>query len=385
MSQPPPPGPWGAQPPQQPGNWPAYPGGQQGPGPQGQWNPQQQWPNPTPAPQKKGPFKLILGAVALIAVIAVTVGVTVYYVGGKDADSGNGAAPSSSSKSSAASANDTGPVSVISEDQSCQPWNPVNNIVAETQKDQNWDQRDPSVAASAWTPEIRTQYNAVANALRTAAEQTVPLVSLTPHRVMRELYEQYIVYARIFVDRAPNYIPADNNALAAATTIGSVITSVCQSISWGSAATRGPLVPSADPPSQTASVGNPSNPANFMGSADAQCQAWIDAVDELTTSPVFTDWLKIDSNIPASRWTPQDRAANDTVKPVLSRAVETYNQLAKASSNPTARDFGTLAVQYGRAFVQGMPTYTGADLNLYLVFLRAPGIISAACKAMSAH
>lgn len=381
MTQPPQSGPWGAQPPQQPGNWQGYPGGQ--PGPQGQWNPQQQWPTPTPAPQKKGPLKWILGATALIAVIAVTAVVAVSCAGGNGTNNGGGGTPSSGSKSDIASANDTGPVSVITEDPSCAPWNPVNNIVADSEKS-GWDQRDPAIAASAWTPELRSLYNSVSGAMRTAAEQTAPLIKLTPHRVMRELYEQYIAYTRLFVDRIPNYTQADNNVLAASTTIGSVISSICNAIRFGAAAARGPLVPTANSPSQRAPIGDPSNPEKFMGTADSQCSDWSRALDELTSSSVFTDWLKIDSNIPASGWSPQEKLANDAIKPVLSRAVEQYEQLAQKSSNPTAGDFGTLAAQYGRAFIQGMPTYTGADMNLYLVLLRAPGIITSACKAAGA-
>lgn len=385
MTQPPPSGPWGAQPPQQPGNWQGYPGGQQGPGPQGQWNPQQQWPSPAPAP-KKGPLKWVLGAIALIAVIAVTAVVAVSCAGGNGSNNGNGGVtPSSGSKSDIASANDTGPVSVITEDPSCAPWIPVNNIVAGTQKKAGWDQRDPSIPASAWTPEMRSSYNSVADAMRTAADQTVPLAKITPHRVMRELYEQYVAYLRIFVGTVSSYTPANNEVVATATAIGSVITDICNAISYGSAAARGPLVSAADTPRNTAPIGNPNNPQKFIASPDAQCSDWQRATDELTSSPIFTDWLKIDSNTAASGWSPQDKQANDAVKPVLSRAVDAYEQLAHTNSYPIIVDFGTLAVQYGRAFINGMPTYTPADLNLYLVFLRAPGIITSACKAVGTN
>ena len=41
--------------------------------------------------------------------------------------------------------------------------------------------------------------------MRNAADQTVPLAKLTPHRVMRELYEQFIAYARAYSDAIPTY------------------------------------------------------------------------------------------------------------------------------------------------------------------------------------
>ncbi|MFL0240829.1 hypothetical protein [Mycobacterium sp. SMC-17] len=384
MTQPPQSGPWGAQPPQQPGNWQGYPGGQPGPGPQGQWNPQQQWPSPAPAPQKKGPLKWILGAIALIAVIAVTAVVAVSCAGGNGSNNGGGGTTTSGSKPDIASANDTGPVSVITEDPSCAPWLPVNNIVGDAEKT-DWGKRDVSVPASAWTPEIQSLYKSVGDAMRTAADQTVPLAKLTPHRVLRELYQQYIAYTRIFVDHIPTYTQADNNAHAVAATTASVINGICTAISSGSAATRGPLVSPADNPGQTAPIGSPSSPEIFMKSPDLQCLEWGRTLDELTSNPIFADWLKIDSNTPASGWSPQDKSTNDAVKPILSRAIDTYEQLTRKDSNPTAADFGTLAVQYGRAFVQGMPTYTSSDLNLYMVLLRAPAIITSACKAAGAN
>ncbi|WP_212815215.1 MULTISPECIES: hypothetical protein [unclassified Mycolicibacterium] len=384
MSQPPPPSPWGPQPPQQPGNWPAYPGGQPGPGPQGQWNPQQQWPNPTPAQHKKGPLKWILGTVALIAVVAVTVGVTVYYVGGKDTDNGSGAAPSSSSKSDFASANDTGPVSVITEDPSCAPWVPVNNIVYETERDHNWSQRDPSIPASAWTTEMRSTYNAVADAMRTAADQTESLVKITPHRVLSELYEQYSVYARIFIDHVPSYVPADNIVVTVSATISLVITSICTAISSGSATARGPLAPAVDTPGRRDPV-HGANPGKFLTSPDPQCTEWERTNSELTSNPAFMDWSKIDSNTPASRWSPQEKSLNVSAAAILSRAANSYEQLARNTANGTIAAFGMLAAQYGRAFAQGIPTYTPADIDLYLVFLRAPGIIASACQEAGAN
>ena len=49
------------------------------------------------------------------------------------------------------------------------------------------------------------------NAMRSAADQTVDLVKLTPHRVMRELYEQFIAYARAFADSVPTYTADDDS------------------------------------------------------------------------------------------------------------------------------------------------------------------------------
>lgn len=388
MTQPPPSGPWGGQPPQQPGNWQGYPGGQPGPqaqqpGPQGQWNPQQQWPTPAPPPQKKGPVKWILGAIALIAVIAVTAVVAVSCSGGNGTNNGGGGTPTSGAKSDIASANDTGPVSVITEDPSCAPWKPINDTLANSLKD-GWNQRDPSIPASAWTPEMAAMYQSAATAYRNATDQALPLVRVTTHRVMRELYQQYIAYTRAFVDRISSYSAADNELITAGVTIGSVLNGICQAISFRSAAARAPLVTPANPPNSIAPIENIEKPTPFMTTSDPDCSEWQEAVDELVSNPAFIQWSKQDANVPASARTPQAIAENDAVKPVFSRSAETYEKLGRKSSNPVIEDFAELAAQYGRAFIQGMPTYTQPDIYLYTVFLRAPGAITAACKTAGA-
>lgn len=378
MTQPPPSGPWGAQPPQQPGNWQGYPGGQ--PGPQGQWNPQQQWPNTMPPPQKKGPVKWILGAIALIAVIAVTAVVAVSCAGGKGTNNGGGGTSTSGSKSDIASANDTGPVSVITEDPSCAPWGPINDTLANIEKN-GWDKRDPSLPATSWTPDIRDQHQAVARAMENAANQSIPLIKLTTHRVMRELFEQFRVYARAYAAKIESYTPDDNNIALTVNSIGATILGVCQSISFGSAAARSPLIAAAEPPARTTTVGDPASPQRFMKSGDPICEPWISALNNFNTDPAISAWFKTDPNIPASSWTPDLRAVNEAIVSPMKEFTNSISQLGANSQNPSIQDFATLAVQYGSSFIEALPTYTQPDEHLYDVLRYAPGIISGACKA----
>lgn len=378
MTQPPQSGPWGAQPPQQPGNWQGYPGGQ--PGPQGPWNPQQQWPTPTPAPQKKGPLKWILGATALIAVIAVTAVVAVSCAGGNGTNNGGGGTPTSGSKSDIASANDTGPVSVITDDPSCAPWRPINDTLANSLKN-GWDQRDTSLPASAWTPETQSVYQAAAQAFRNSADQTVPLIKVTTHRVMRELYQQYVAYLRLFADRISTYTPRDNHLIAAGVTAGMVLNDICQAISFRSAAARGPLVTTTQQSTQNSEIGDINNPTPLFTSADAVCADWKAAIDQLSSDPAYVAWSKEDSSIPVSDWTPQFKAENDAIKPIFTHTSDVFEKLGSQSSNPVVSDLGALAAQYGRAFVQGIPTYSSADIYLFNVFRHAPGVVNSACLA----
>ena len=99
-----------------------------------------------------------------------------------------------------------------------------------------------SIPAADWTPELRAQYEEVGRALRSAADQAVPLVKLTPHRVVRELYEQFIAYARAYSDAIPTYTPVDQHLVGVAG--ASCITCWCiyvTAITYDSAQARAPV------------------------------------------------------------------------------------------------------------------------------------------------
>lgn len=89
---------------------------------------QQPHPMPAPVPPKRSnKWKWVLGALALLVVIGVTVAVTVTVLGRGDKEA-DGSPPSAApvkdnggnkSNSDIASANDTGPVAIITEDPTC--------------------------------------------------------------------------------------------------------------------------------------------------------------------------------------------------------------------------------------------------------------------------
>jgi len=390
VTQPPQPGPWDGQ---QPGQWhqaPGYPGGPSQPGAPGPYSgpgqygpPQQQWPNPVP-PKKGGPAKWVLGAVALVAVIAVTAVIAVSCTknGGNSSGGGNGSGGGTSApnNSGIASANDTGPVGIITEDPSCAPWGPVATTLANVAAN-GWDKRDASIPANSWTPEQKSQYQAVEDALRGAADQTIALVKLTPHRVMRELYEQFIAYSRAYADRIETYTPSDDNLNRVSTSIVAVLNGVCGAITLSSAQSRAPLVSDGPVPNQIAPVGDVANPKRFMLTADAQCLNWRQTIDDFNHDPAYSQWSKEDSNLPASSWTDQYKQENQAVTPVLKRIADGYLELSRNSSSPFAADLGALGAQYARAFVISIPSYSVADSQLYSVFSKVPSVMFAACDS----
>ncbi len=351
-----------------------HPPGQpyQGPPPPG-W--QQPWYPPAGPPNKGNGTKwLIAGALVAVIVVAIAVIVVVLH-----SNSGGDSKGSTSSDSGVASANDQGPVAVITQDPSCGAWESTQNTLASTTNN-GWAQRDPSIPASAWTPEQRAQYQAVGHALRGAADQTVALAKLTPHRVMRELYEQFIAYAREYADRVPNYSPADDHIAGAETSLVGALGGICDSIAFNAAAKRGPLVPASAPPSRTAPPADPSNPQRFLTSADSLCSDWNSAYVQLADDT--ETFRRQDFNVPADQWPSDQQVVNQTATSKMTAFADKADRLAQRSRNPQLADFAALSAQYYRAFVVAEPTYTSADSYLLGTASSAALTVRAACQAV---
>jgi hypothetical protein len=326
--------------------------------------------------------KWIIGAVALVAVIAVTAVVAVSCTkssGGSDKPT---AAPTTSGAptSDFASANDTGPVSVITEDPSCAPWFPVQQTLADSEKN-GWIQRDPSIPADVWTPALRSQYEGVRTALRNAADQTVPLVKLTTHRVMRELYEQFVAYARAYAERIPIYTPPDNELSNVANYATQVISDICQAIEYGSAAARAPRTLPAALPTQPSPISASAAPPRFMPEPDHNCGTWKDELDHFDSNPAVVAWRSVSPNIPAGRWSPEERAINEAVLPALQSSANELEKLGRESNNAVSEDVAVLAAQYRRAFAEATPTYSPADTYLENLPRSATALLISACAA----
>ncbi len=196
--------------------------------------------------------------------------------------------------------------------------------------------------------------------MRAAADQTVPLVKLTPHRVMRELYEQLIAYLRAYADRVPKYVPADDQLALVANSTASSLVWICSAIHYGSAAARAPLVAPAAPPSDIAPVGDQSDPERFLTTAPSVCPEWAATVSQYNLDTAA--WKNgADPNLSASEWPPEQLALFSSVVGVMIDNADTSQLLGIRSENPVFEDFAVLASQYRRAYAQSIPTYTPPD------------------------
>lgn len=356
-----------------PGQWPA-PGPQQGPSPWG----------PTPPPPPSGnAVKWVLGGLALLVVIVLTVVATLLFTkDGSDPDTPpTASAPPSTSAdtSDIASAGDRGPAGIITEDRTCAAWAPINDKLAAEQR-KGWDRRNPSIPEDQWTPEQRSHYESVASAMRQAADQTVALAKKTPHRVMRELYEQSIAYSREYAERVASYSPSDNYFAQVANSVGATLVWICAAISYGSAPAREPLVVAGAPPITLAALGDPSTPRLFMPEPSPMCPSWRTMVDQFTTST--DEWAtSTDPNIPAANWSSDQLAHFTSVVPAMQQNADEVDQLGIRSDNPIMDDLATLAAQYRRAYIQAIPTYSPADNYLDSTASQILAVVNQACDA----
>ncbi len=325
-----------------------------------------------------------LGAVIVLAVVAIVL-VAVVLFGG---DTGKNSAGSSSGTNSGApeaqvpSADDTGPVTVITEDPSCNAWVATENTLVQTLTaigGGKWLDRDRSIPASQWDDQQRKLNMAAAQVIRNTAARTVGLAKLTPHRVMRELYEQFIAYSRAFAERVPNYTPSDDALASTVHSAASALAAVCTSISDGSAAVRGSLVDPPSPPDSTAPPANPNNPELYLTDPDPVCADWKTATNKFAADT--TEWHQLDPNIAATFWSPQQKAANLAVASVMITYANKVQQLGANSRNPVLQDFADLSAQYRRAFVLALPTYEPADQHLANASTYAAMMVLGGCIA----
>jgi hypothetical protein len=338
----------------------------------------------TGGPTDNKNLKWALGGVAAVAVLATIVAAVLLF-GGGDSGTPKSANPEPGSTQDAAagvaSVKDTGPVAVITEDTSCAAWTSINNELANGGLAILANDRDRSVPASAWTQKQRAQFIAAAQSMRSAAAQAVGLVKLTPHRVMRELYQQFIAYARAYSERIPKYTPADNNLAGAANSASSALGSICGAISDGSAAARGPLVPPSAPPSDIAPVGNIANPQPLLTTDNSVCPEWKSALDQFGKQTVA--WQQLDPNVPSIYWNREQKAVNYAVAPVMNSFASKLEELGRQSDNPVWQDLANLSAQYRRAFVTSLPTYTPTDNHLANAANFVSTTVLGACAAVA--
>ncbi|WP_133057855.1 hypothetical protein [Mycolicibacterium conceptionense] len=314
---------------------------------------------------------------ALVAIIAVSIVGTVLVLR-PDSGGGNGQQNTANSGSEFASANDTGPANIITEDPTCEAWVKIARDVGASAP--KWNEQDYSVPASQWTPDQRSIFENRSEALGSAIKKVETLARQTPHRTMRELYGQYIVYGQALIDSIPNYSAADNYIVGASNRFSATLTNVCDAIRFRAAQESAPLVPTP-PVSADVQGPGPSFPERFVSSRTDVCDQWIalaEGYDKDTAA-----WRALDTKFRASEWTPEQKAVMDAVAPVMSAYADDMIRLGQESRNAVWNDFSVFSAQYLRAYVQAIPTFTPNYTYMAAVSSYLSNAIYWACKAVS--
>jgi hypothetical protein len=315
----------------------------------------------------------------LLAVIAVTVVITVLVVG-KDSGGGESPTPTNGNGSEFASANDKGPVGIITDDPTCAGWNRIADGLSAQERGVDWAARDKSIPASAWTPQQRTNYESVAKAMRTAADQTVGLATATPHRVMRELYVQFGAYVGGFEEKYQTYTVSDQHLPEVVDGIAASLVNICAAITYGVAQAQAPLVPVVAAPSEPSPVDDPATSSRFVNTNAPVCSEWATAFEKFDADTA--NWRSLRSDIPADQWTPEQKALNDAVVSLMNTFADDVERLGRSSDNPVLDDFAVLAAQYRRAYVLALPSYTSVDNYLANASTNLVKSVYSACKAV---
>jgi len=375
----PPPGGWPL--PQQPGPPPygqSHPQPQAGSQPPSGWQ-QGYWPQqPTPPPQKQGnSLKWLLIGVAILLVIAISVGATLLFTG---SDGVGGTTPTSGGASGVASVNDEGPVTIITDEPTCATFVGINNSLGDLQS-QGWGAQRRSLGPVAeWTPQQRSLVESVATGMRNAADQSVALAKQTPHRVIRELYEQFIAYGRAYADSVSDYVPADDGLASANVNASSAIIGICNTITFGSS-NRGLGVSSAPSPTSTGTPDDPNNPASFVTQPSSTCTEWVSRLD--TFNAATEAWADSDPSVAAADWTPDRRAIEQAVRPLLTNYANDAEAAGRQISSSAFEDFAFSTALYIRAYLSVGDSYTGVDGWLSYTAFKFANLISGACRAVA--
>lgn len=327
----------------------------------------------------------VLAALAVVTVVAVAA--VLVFTGdeprssasaGRGADSTTSAArAANAAPGTVASAKDTGPVEIITEDDTCGVWDNVQTAVS-VARNSGWNDRDPWVQSSTWTPDQRSQFEAVGEALRTGADTAVQLVSQTPHRTMRKLYEAFIVYGRAYADGLLNYQPMDDYLAQTSVAAADAITSICSANRSKVTGVQAPKLAPVPPPSAPPVVGDPSEPKRFLTQPNPSCAEWM--TNETALRDQLRNWSAMDPNIAVGQLDKEQVLTYADAARTANAFADTMEAGGRSSGNPVFEDFATLGAIYFRAYAQAVPLIWAGDNDMAEVGLAVNRLVTAGCQ-----
>ena len=136
----------------------------------------------------------------------------------------------------------------------------------------------------------------------------------------------------------------------------------------------------ASPAAAPQTITEPLNPA-IPTAPDPVCAEWA----PITTSyhEKRAAWRSVDSNIPASKWSDEQRALNMGVIPVMKAEAADIRRLADKAGDPVLRAMLQLEAAYQDAFADRLPNYTPPDdERLWVAATDFSNAVNSMCYAM---
>jgi hypothetical protein len=140
------------------------------------------------------------------------------------------------------------------------------------------------------------------------------------------------------------------------------------------------------PPAATSTVTVPASPQPLQpaipATTDPVCAQWAPMTSDNIAKRA--DWSKTDPNIPASQWSPQQRAITMNVIPIMRQEASDLRGLAARANDPTLRFLMQLQALYNDAFADRLPNYTPPnDQRLWVAATDAGNMINSLCNAVA--
>ena len=337
-------------------------------------------PNPPGHQQRRAGRRRALGAGAVVvAVLAVSILIGTLARQPGDVSAGRSESSAAQRNSAPGSAEDVGPVAVITADATCSEWSVVRGPVVAAQT-AAWTRRDPSLPRQSWDPARARPFDTMGAALKGASDQSAALARRTPHRAMRELYSTFTSYGREYAAALPSYQPANDLLVRTALAAFDAVTNVCavaDGSSW--AILRAQVVPQVPVPTAPAPMGDLDRPARFLAQPAAPCTDWVLADAALRAQT--RAWSAVDPALTSDEWSVEQRAAIERTAHVGTQQADDMEAWGRAAGNPVFEDLAVLGAQYFRAYDLGVPTYRPGDSAFARVGFDMSGLIAAACEA----
>lgn len=322
---------------------------------------------PAPGPRRRGGAMAAWVSVSLAVAVAITAAVTAVVV--RDHIQG-----------AVGSAHDTAPVTVVIDEPTCGSWGSIAMPLSATGQESGFRDRDVSIPETDWTPQLRKQYDTERTAIDNAADRVDVLAKQTPHRVVREIYDQLIAYWRAYTGRIAHYSARDDQLLRVTYALGDTIFALCDAIRYGAAALRGPFADTPSPPTRALQPSaNAVRRQRFLMERSNTCANFRSAFSDFNkaTSAWHHDH---DPDTPATKWNAQQKTLSDATGRTLNDFDNQITHLGRGSGNPSLEDFAVLAAVYGQSYVRALPTFRPSDEHLFDVTAFATSVIASACK-----